>query len=178
MLIRHTMLVLSLIYLSPVYAEQTNDSPPVMSPDGTQQVFIRELPNQRNELWIKNTSGDNAHALVQTHEAEDVQQNLSEFNNPLFALNGKAVYFLTSAWATSNAVHVIDLTTHKQRFVTDGNSLELVPHGKYKGYLIVSKHKYHENEGGSYEDYWLVSPQGKDIKSLGEERKQVDALIH
>jgi hypothetical protein len=73
-------------------------------------------------------------------------------------------------------VHSIDLNTYKQHFVTDGNSLELVPSGKYKGYLIVSEHKYHK-EGGSYEDFWLVSPKGKAIKSLGEEQEQVDAFI-
>ncbi len=155
------------------------DSQPVLSPDGKQVVFVRaaaEPDNQANELWLMDISGNNAHAIVLGHDDEDMKKNLTALNNPLFALNGKAVYFLSAAWATSNAVHVFDLTTNKQHFVTDGNSLELVPSGKYKGYLIVSEHRYHKS-GGSYEDFWLVSPQGKAIKSLGEEQEQVDAFI-
>ena len=81
-----------------------------------------------------------------------------------------SVYFLSAAWAVSNAVHLLDLASNKQRFITDGNSLELVPVGKYRGYLIVSQHRYHKN-GGSYDDFWLVSPKGKTIASLGENRR-------
>jgi hypothetical protein len=150
------------------------DSQPVLSPDGKQLVFVRA--SQNDELWIMNVSGDNAHSILIGHNDEDVKKNLTELNNLLFALDGKAVYFLSAAWVTSNAIHKVDLTTNKQHFVTDGNSLELVPSGKYKGYLIVSKHKYHKG-GGSYEDYWLVSPKGKAIKSLGEDEEQVNAFI-
>jgi Tol biopolymer transport system component len=152
------------------------DSQAALSPDGKQLVFVREIENQNTELWLMDVSGQNAHAIVQSQAHEDVKQNLTGFNNPVFSLDGKAIYFLTTAWATSDAVHSIDLNTYKQHFVTDGNSLELVPSGKYKGYLIVSEHKYHK-EGGSYEDFWLVSPKGKAIKSLGEEQEQVDAFI-
>lgn len=139
------------------------DSQASLSPDGKQIVFIREMANKNTELWLMDVTGQNARSVVQTHEHEDVKQNLSELNNPLFSLDGKSVYFLSAAWATSNAVHQLDLTSNKQRFITDGNSLELVPAGKYRGYLIVSQHRYHKN-GGSYEAFWLISPKGKAIK--------------
>ncbi|MFI3189913.1 hypothetical protein BCS42_06480 [Crenothrix sp. D3] len=171
------LLLINFAYLSPVHAEQITDSQLALSPDGTQQVFIRELPNKTSELWIMDASGSNAHAIVHERYDDDVKKNLTGLNTPLFSLNGKAVYFLSEAWATSNAVHVIDLSTNTQRFITDGNSLELIPHGKYQNYLIVSKHKYHDNEGGSFEEYWLVSPQGKDIKAIGESEEQVNAFI-
>lgn len=147
------------------------DSMAVLSPDDKQVVFVRD-----DALWLMDVSGNNAHAIVVSAENDDVKQHLTDLNNPRFSLDGKAVYFLSAAWAISNAVHVVDLTTHKQHFVTDGNSLELVPTGKYKGYLIVSKHKYHQG-GGSYEDFWLVSPKGKAIKSLGEEEERVNAFL-
>ena len=147
------------------------DSQPALSPDGKQIVFVRE-----DALWLMDISGNNAHAIVLAQEHEDLEKNLANLNNPLFSLNGTAVYFMSAAWVTSDAIHVIDLSTHKQQFVTDGNSFELIAKGKYKDYLIVSKHKYHEG-GGSYEDFWLVSPQGEAIKSLGEEQEQVNAFI-
>ncbi len=153
------------------------DSQPTLSPDGKQVVFVRDAANEETELWIMDISGSNAHAIVLNHEDQDSKKNLTEINNPLFALDGKAVYFQTFAWATSNAIHIIDLNSNKQHFVTDGNSLELVPSGKYKAYLIVSKHKYYKDKDGSYDDYWLVSPKGKEIKSLGESEEQVNAFI-
>jgi hypothetical protein len=170
------LLWLSLVCLSTLaFAEQSeqkiNDSQASLSPDGKQSVLIRD-----NQLLLIDVSGNNAHAIVLPHEHEDPKQNLTALNNPVFSLNGKAVYFMSAAWATSDAIHVVDLATNKQRFVTDGNSLELVPSGKYKNYLIVSKHKYHKG-GGSYEDFWLVSPKGKAIKLLGEEQEQVNAFI-
>jgi len=148
-----------------------NDSMAVLSPDGKQVVFMRD-----EALWLMDVTGNNAHAIVVSADNDDVKQNLTDLNNPRFSLDGKAVYFLSAAWVTSNAVHVVDLATHKQHFVTDGNSLELVPAGKYKGYLIVAKHKYHQG-GGSYEDFWLVSPKGKAIKSLGEQEERVNAFL-
>jgi Tol biopolymer transport system component len=147
------------------------DSMAVLSPDDKQVVFVRD-----DALWLMDVTGNNAHAIVVSAENEGVKQNLTELNNPRFSLDGHLVYFLSAAWVTSNSVHVVDLTTHKQHFVTDGNSLELVPAGKYKGYLIVSKHKYYQG-GGSYEDFWLVSPKGKAIKSLGEEEERVNAFL-
>lgn len=147
------------------------DNMAVLSPDDKQVVFVRD-----DALWLIDVTGNNAHAIVVSAENDDVKQHLTELNNPRFSLDSKAVYFLSAAWVTSNAVHVVDLTTHEQYFVTDGNSLELVPTGNYKGYLIVSKHKYHQG-GGSYEDFWLVSPKGKAIKSLGEEQERVNAFL-
>lgn len=139
------------------------DSQPALSPDGKFVAFVRATDNQGTELWLMDSAGSNARAIVQN------QADMPEINNPLFALNSKALYFQTATWATSNAIHLYDLKANKHHFVTDGNSLELVPKGKYKNYLIVTKHKYFKG-GGSYEDYCLVSPKGKEIKSLGEVR--------
>jgi hypothetical protein len=153
------------------------DRQPALSPDGQTIAFVREVENQATELWLMNASGNNAHAIVVNHEDEDIKKSLSELNNPIFTLNSKAVYFQSAAWATSGAVHIFDLTSNKEHFITDGNSLELVPSGKYKGYLIVTKHKYYKKMDGSYEDFCLVSPKGKEIKSFGEDPKQVEAFI-
>ena len=147
-----------------------------LSPDGKQIVFVLTPDETTTELWLMDVTGQNAHSIIQSREHEDVKQNLTEIRKPVFSLDGKAVYFLTHAWATSNAVHVIDLETNKQWFITDGNSLALVPSGNYRGYLITQKHRYHEG-GGSYDDYWLVSPKGETIKSLGEDQEHVEEKL-
>ena len=55
-----------------------------------------------------------------------------------------------------------------ERFLTDGNSLEVLQKsedGGYDGYLIVKKHKYFF-EGGSYDWYWLLTPDGEEVGPL------------
>ncbi len=83
-----------------------------------------------------------------------------------FSDDNKEIYFLNAAFAVSYAVLAIDIKTRKVRYVIDGNSLELVRTGKWKGKLIVSRHKYKPNGGGAYEARCLVTPEGKEIKQL------------
>jgi hypothetical protein len=90
----------------------------------------------------------------------------------VFALDGGSIYFISSAWATSGAIHLINIQTKKTRFVTPGNSVQLVPSGKYVGHLIVQKHKYFAGTG-SYDFYWLVSPKGQEVLLIGEQQEQV-----
>lgn len=164
--------ILALLWLScvvlPVHAEKntpllqqlTRDNQATLSPDGKQVTFLRD-----EQLWLMNVSGDNARVIVQPQANEEPKQNLTELNNPAFSLTGDTIYFMAAAWATSNAIHAIDLTTNKQRYVTDGNSFEQITSGKYQGYLKVAKHKYYKS-GGSYEQIWLVSTTGKPIKAI------------
>lgn len=161
------------------------DSQPALSPDGKRIVFVRKqarsnpliAEDQPNELWVMDATGSNAHVLLSPHEDENPQKNLTDFNHPLFSLDGTAVYFNCAAWVTSGAIHRFEFTTQQTHFVTDGDSLDLVPTGKYQGYLLVYKHKYRKL-GGSNDAYWLVSPLGKEIRRIGTEEKHVTAFIH
>jgi hypothetical protein len=47
-----------------------------------------------------------------------------------------------------------------------------------KGYFIVNEHRYFVPPGGTYDWYWLVTPDGKDNGPLGEEvtKEQRDFL--
>lgn len=148
-----------------------------LSPDGKHLVFVRAAFNSATEqLLLMNIENRQIRVLLKAREDQDVKKNLTEFNSPNFSPDSKMLYVLTAAWVTSNAVHLIDLATNQSQFVTDANSLQIVPAGQYQGYLIVSKHKYYKG-GGSYDDYWLVSPQGKEIKSLGEDEQAVALFL-
>ena len=76
-----------------------------------------------------------------------------------FSPDGRRLYFVSSAWATSGAVHVIDLATRKERFFTDGSSLVIVPNGDYRGCLLIQKHKYFIG-GGAYD--WLEQTESNE----------------
>lgn len=87
-----------------------------------------------------------------------------------FSNDNKELYWLNSAYAVSGAVIAMNLKTRKVRYVIDANSLEVVRDGRWKGNLIVQRHKYRK-EGGSYEARCVVSPGGKEIKQIdGPER--------
>ncbi|MDD4963126.1 MAG: hypothetical protein PHI11_04300 [Gallionella sp.] len=160
------------------------DSQPALSFDGKRIVFVRKqarsnpliAEDQPNELWVMDATGGNARVLLSPHEDEDPYKNLTDFNHPLFSLDGAVVYFNCAAWVTSGAIHRVELSTQQTNFVTDGDSLDVVPAGKYQGYLIVYKHKYRKS-GGANDAYWLVSPLGKEIRRIGTEEKHVTAFI-
>ncbi len=154
------------------------DSAPVLAPDGKQVAFIRGTPgktiatgagdNEATELWLIGIDGSKPTLLIQGRDAQDVKQVVAGIGGADFSPDGKLLYFVCSAWATSGAVHVIDLATKKERFFTDGSSLEVVANGEYKGCLLIQKHKYFIG-GGSYDWYWLLKPDGSEVGPVGED---------
>lgn len=160
------------------------DSQPALSLDGQRIVFVRKrarsnpliAEEESNDLWMMDANGEHARVLVSAHPDAEMEKSLTEFNNPLFGLDGSTVYFSCAAWATSNSIHRVNWLQGQPVFITDGNSLALVPSGKYAGYLIVFKHKYRK-AGGADDAYWLVSPQGKDLRRIGDEEKHVQKFL-
>ena len=141
------------------------DKSPQLSPDGKTIVFVRSNSDGSDpdyapdDIWLMDTSGKNQRVAVKAHPASKPEDTLSGLSTPTFTPDGKLIYFVSAAWATSDAVHVLDIKTGKTGFLSDGNTFKLVPSGKYAGYLILSKHKYFAG-GGTYDFYWLISPLG------------------
>lgn len=119
-----------------------------------------------NELWLKYSDGIEE-LLVSSHSAKDVKDIIAFINTPRFSLDKKKIYFMSAAWATSYAIHVVDIETKSEHFVCDGNSLKVIQSGSYAGDLIVNKHKY--NDIGAYDDYYIVTPEGEEITDLGDD---------
>jgi hypothetical protein len=159
------------------------DCAPVVSPDNRHIVFVRETPNRKlatslgpesaNEIWIMNVDGSTPRLLVEGHSDKDEKHVLAALRSPAFSPDGQVVYFLSSAWVTSDAVHAVRLANLQERFVTAGNSLEVVPAGKYAGDLIVNQHRYWL-ASGSYNWFWLISPAGEDLGPIGPDDGNVE----
>src|SRR5688572_7608645 len=102
------------------------DSNPVLAPDGKWVVFVRILPGAKidsgagehdaAELWQVRADGKEPLMLVRTRGAEKVENLIAGFEDVQFSSDGRLVYFVTPAWATSGAVHVVDTTNRKERF--------------------------------------------------------------
>lgn len=119
------------------------------------------------KLWTVGTDGKNAALLVRSAANPKPEALLAGLSAPQFSPDGKIVYFLSAAWATSGAVHRVDVATRKTAYVCPGNELEVIRTGEYRGHLIVQQHKYFIG-GGSYDWYWLLRPDGREVGPLGE----------
>jgi dipeptidyl aminopeptidase/acylaminoacyl peptidase len=155
------------------------DSSPALSPDGKQVAFVRRTPGRTtetaDEIWVVGTDAKRARRLVEAREHQDPKQTLAALKSPAFSPDGRWIYFLSSAWATSDAVHAIGIDGLKERFIADGNSLDVVRAGQYQGALIVRKHEYFLG-GGSYDWYWLLSASGQEIGPVGPDEENVSTF--
>ena len=120
---------------------QSHDiSKAVSSPDGAWIAYVRHfpptkeeeeaLPEGRSELWLVDRTGTNRRLLLTGTANGEVERTTAEINNILFGLAGDRIYFLTTAWAVSNAIH--------------------------------------RDQGGSYDDIWLVTPDGKTVRRVAD----------
>jgi dipeptidyl aminopeptidase/acylaminoacyl peptidase len=160
------------------------DSNPLLAPDGKWIAFVRKADGKKiatgseemdpTELWQVRTDGKEAAVLVKCRAAEKPESLIAGFGNVQFSTNGKLLYFISPAWATSGAVHVVDTTNRKERYLLPGNDLRVVPLGEYKDCLLVQQHRYFVG-GGSYDWFWLLRPDGKEVGPVGEDTQNFDA---
>jgi hypothetical protein len=158
-----------------------NDIQPALSADLHWVVFVHEIPGKldklspvatdadyANELWVISTEGKNKQRLVSYGDLSGKSGAIFGIANPQFFPDNRRIAF-TAGWAVvEGSVHIVDRQTQKLQFVSAGNSVEVVPGGEYKNHVIVQRHKYFL-PGGSYDWYWLLDTQGKEIGPIGEE---------
>lgn len=166
------------------------DYTPTLSPDGQKVAFVRKTKlddedytfdcSTYNEIWLYEIQANSGEAIVKSQKGEETKEgmksNLECLGNLQFSPEGKYLYFMSSAWTTSNSIHRYDLTNKTELFITDGNSLKVIQNGKYKGFLIAEKHKYFD-EGGSYDLYWLLTMDGDEIRDIGESELSIEQFL-
>jgi len=191
------------IYFSPDGKEKillTNggkDRAPVLSPDGKKVAFIRKSDNQADlavamesldcspedfladQIWVVNVDAKNEKILVRDRKSNSQKWDdrtvigLIDDRSIQFSPDSKKVYFISSAWVTSGAVHCVNIDGSEEHFITPGNSLKVIDNGRYKGHLIIEQHRYFL-VGGSYDWLWLYGPDGKEIDPIGPDLNQFE----
>jgi dipeptidyl aminopeptidase/acylaminoacyl peptidase len=144
---------------------------PVLGPDGRTVAFIHidaaaTGPGQDsfNSLYVADGATGKVRRLIAPKEADAPKDRLAAFSHPIFSLDGHYIYVSAEAWATSPAVHQINVETGAERFVIDGAATRIIRTGPYRGYLIVGRHRYYPAPKlGSYDASYVVRPDAKEV---------------
>jgi hypothetical protein len=161
----------------------SRDSDPVLSPDGTIVVFSRGSradadagdgckaeAAQGAGIWSVRVDGSSERKLVAARATTDPKTSLCAFRDKQFSRDGTRLYFESSAWATSGALHAYDFRTKAVRFVAASNGFHVIARcdmPDYQGALLVNQHRYFV-AGGSFDWYWLLTADGKQLGPVGE----------
>ena len=147
----------------------------VLSADGKTAYFTRQVADpepakqwdgEPNQICRVSVPGGTIEPLVEPAGSSEPERNLRGFGSLTLSPDGRTLFFISAAWATSGAVHSVNLTTGAVSYVSPGNELMVIPHGEYRGDLVVQKHKYLVGNG-SYDQYWVVTPDGKELGLAG-----------
>jgi hypothetical protein len=160
------------------------DADAVLAPDGKTVAFTRvgnpqssgmqgdcKSGAQADELRRIRVDGGGDELLVRGQEGKDPKESLCEFRRKQFSSDGRILYVLTPAWATSGALHAYDTRDKKLGFVMPANDVIVLSACKsqeYRDNLVVQQHRYFV-VAGSYDWYWLYDRTGKREKGpLGD----------
>ncbi len=124
------------------------DSNPILSPNKRVLAFTRKshriIPNEclafagnhgkyGNEIWIYDFESKKSRRIVANNF--DYSHPKKQIVNPSylqFSPDSKTLYFITSAWATSGAVHAVNADGSGIRYIVPGNQLEVISKGGIK----------------------------------------------
>ena len=140
----------------------------VVAPGGNIVYYIMPISgndamgHQNTEIEAGLNENTSFKILLTSHPSNDPKQNLDGFSNLFLSPDSKTLYFQATAWATSDAIHALNIATKKVSYVTYGEISCVVLGGQYQGDLVVEQHKYFV-QGGSYNDLSLYNPSGHEI---------------
>jgi hypothetical protein len=125
-------------------------------------------PAPADELRRIRVDGSGEELLVRGREGKnDPKQSICDFSSKQFSSDGRYIYFLSPAWATSAALHRYDVNTKALTFVIDANDVIVLNHCKKaenRDNIVVNQHRYFV-VAGSYDWYWLFDGAGKKEKA-------------
>lgn len=118
------------------------DRAPLISPDGKILAFCRTSTNRvindmlddaqqaeapyAEQIWIVDLKTGKEKQLVSNEDESRIMPNRAFVFDFRFSPDGSNFYFLASAAPTTSDLYVIDIHTHKGRYVTHASSLDVI----------------------------------------------------
>ncbi|GEM_PF-990682 len=157
------------------------DSMPILSPDKKIIAFLREsdflIPERcsdfmdddsvyAKQIWIYEIDKKKDRLLVANDfSCDEPEKKLLDFSHLQFSPDNQTLYFLTSGRTTSKALHAVsvDVNGEGQRYITSAKDFKVIMKGKYRGFLLVTQHRYFfdgDDSGSSYDWVGLVTAEG------------------
>jgi Tol biopolymer transport system component len=128
------------------------------------QIWIVDLITKKERLLVKDKISDDDRSKQISHIFDDSLK---------FSPDGKTLYFITDATVTSGAVHAVNIDGSNEHFIDSSNSIDVITKGQYKGDLILYQHRYFL-PGGSYDWYYVFTPDDHEVGPLGDDLKNVN----
>jgi len=134
----------------------------------------------QDELWRVKKDGTQAKLLFRNNrfaiDGPDPDYVSASIYNIQFSPDGDKVYFETPNWVTSAGLHVMNPDGSRERMLGPGNQTKIIlsaserdpKYGSCRGFIISSHHRYWWF-GGSYDWWYLFTPDFKEIGPLGDD---------
>jgi hypothetical protein len=153
------------------------DRDAVLSLDGRHIAFVRATPGvlvstgsgevEAGEVWT--VTADAAPIKVLAGRSAQAMKNvIAGIHDLQFSSDGRYLFFLSSAWATSDAVDRLELATAAERFIASGNVLLVIRDGRYANHLLLSQHRY-DRPGAARDGYYVFTFDGVEIGPAPEQ---------
>ena len=174
----------AIIQVSPSGAETKltrgpSDSDPTVTPDGKHVVFVRSYPGSRlspsvqprpqsvhSEILRVGFDGKPPEVLF-SGDVRYKQFAYDTYSSPRLTPDGRYLYFLVPLEAVSDGLVRLNLATRDLRVIMPAQTIVVLDHGRYKGFLIVQR-RIQGTEGAIY-PFWLLSPEGDPIRQIGND---------
>jgi hypothetical protein len=152
---------------------------------GAPEDYLQSGPDGilADQVWIVGIDGKKEKMIAQDHNPDEIRvaakfdgsKVIAHIHEDYFQFSpdSKKVYFITSAWVTSGALHSVNVDGTGERFIAGANYLKVIDKGKHKGNLIIQQHRYFLTQG-SYDWYYVFTPEGKELAVLAPALDDVD----
>jgi dipeptidyl aminopeptidase/acylaminoacyl peptidase len=137
-------------------------------------VFVKPVPgpgvetgigNDKapSELWQVDSQGHHPTLLVRCRNSDenDMSQVIAGFHDLRFSPDGRLVYFTTTAWVTSGALHVVNTTNGREHFICAGG-IE-----SFRGNNLVTEESVYKGHGHQIQKF-LRSPEGQMLGTVSQ----------
>jgi hypothetical protein len=127
-----------------------------------------------DQIWLYDLETPRKSVLVSpSFTCDDPEIMIMSIDKLQFSLDSKTLYFETSAWAVSGALHAVDLDGRHLRYIAPSNDFSIISGGMFSGDLAIFQHRYLIPLIGDYQ-YWAYTPEGKELGLIGPDLSGFD----